>query len=90
MGWVLTQRVLFLCYGRIGFWSVGFAAWLSEAKTHAKGGLDAERIQLKDRMDPFNTFNNVGGPLKNDDELRMPRMPQIFSLDEAIDSSDGT
>jgi len=39
-------------------------------------------------MDPFNTFNNVGGPLKNDDELRMPRMPQIFSLDEAIDSSD--
>ena len=75
-----SERVRVLhCY-RIGFWSVGLTAWLSAAETHAEGGHDTERDELKGRTDPFNVFNNAGTFFRTAEELRMPSVPQIFSI----------
>src|SRR5437899_8387823 len=75
-----SERVRVLrCYG-IGFWGVGLTAWLSAAKTHAEEELDTQRDELKGRTDPFNVFNNAGTSLRTEEELRMPSVPQIFSI----------
>jgi len=75
-----SERVRVLrCHG-IGFWGVGLTAWLSAAKTHAEEELDTERDELKGRTDPFNVFNNAGTFFRTEEELRMPSVPQIFSI----------
>src|SRR5437899_4453513 len=71
-----SERVRVLCCHRIGFWGVGLTAWLSAAKTHAEEELDTERDELKGRTDPFNVFTFF----RTEEELRMPSVPQIFSI----------
>ena len=71
-----SERVRVLRCHRIGFWGVGLTAWLSAAKTHAEEELDTERDELKGRTDPFNVFTFF----RTEEELRMPSVPQIFSL----------
>ena len=75
-----SERVRVLhCY-RIGFWGVGLTTWLSAAKTHAEEEPDTERDELKGRTDPFNVFNSAGTFFRTEEELRMPSVPQIFSI----------
>ena len=83
-----SERVRVLRCRRIGFWGVGLTAWLSAAKTHAEEELDTERDELKGRTDPFNVFNNPGTFFRTEEELRMPSVPQIFSLLLALEESE--
>ena len=35
---------------------------------------------MKGRTDPFNVFNSAGTFFRTEEELRMPSVPQIFSI----------
>ena len=43
---------------------------------------------MKDRLDPFKVFNDMGALLRVEEELRMPRVPRIFSINGALESDD--
>jgi len=43
---------------------------------------------LKGRTDPFNVFNNAGTFFRTEEELRMPSVPQIFSILLASEESE--
>ena len=43
---------------------------------------------MKGRTDPFNVFINPGTFFRTEEELRMPSVPQIFSLLLALEESE--